>query len=123
MAVASIQELIAQRELIDERKKRLYDFETSIGTIVVKPPSAALMAEADKMRDNYEGNVFLVYSCIIEPDLRNAELQKAYKVVSPMDIVTALFKHGEVVRITDKLMEIAGFRDNITSKIHEEIKN
>lgn len=123
MAAVTIEELIAQRELIDERKNQTYELETSIGTIVVRQPTATLIAEADKMRDASASNAYIVVNCTVEPNLKDPKLQKAFNVFDPLDIAGKIFKHGEVFRIAEKLTELAGFRDNVTSKIHEIAKN
>lgn len=124
MAVATIQELIARREAIAAKKKQLYELETSVGTIICRAPSAAILSEADSMSDRAsDSNAYLVYNCVVEPDLRNSELQKAYNTFDPLDIVGAIFQTGEIARIAGKLVELAGYKGKIASKIHEQVKN
>lgn len=124
MAVTTIQELIAQREAIQKKRARLWELTTSVGTIVVKAPTAAMFAEADALDKTSDGNAYLVYNCTVEPNLANAELQKAYGVFEPMEVVGAIFEPGEVARIAGKLLELSGYSKNgILSKIHEDVKN
>ena len=123
MAAVTIEELIAQRELIDGRKNQLYELETSVGTIVVKQPTAALIAEADRMKDSSASNAFIVLECVVQPNLRDSKLQKEFGTFEPLDVVSKIFKYGEVFRIAEKLTELAGFKDNLTHKIHNEVKN
>ena len=124
MAATTIQELIAQREKIQKKRQRLWDLTTSIGTVVVKSPTAEMFAEADALEKSSDGNAYLVLNCVVSPDLRNAELQKAYGVFDPLEIVGAIFEPGEVARIAGKLLELSGYSKNsILSKIHEEVKN
>ena len=52
MAV-TIADLIAQRDQIKNKRKELYDLETSIGTITVKQPSLKTIEETLKV-DNGE---------------------------------------------------------------------
>ena len=122
MAV-TINELISRREEIAAQKAELYDVETSIGEITCRLPSAALIAEAWDMRNNAEGNAYLILQCCVEPNLKDRELQKAFKVSEPIDAVTAIFLPGEVSKIAGHLLKLAGFERNITSKLHDAVKN
>ena len=45
MAAVTIADLIAQREQFKQKRKDLYDLETSIGTITVKQPTVKLVDE------------------------------------------------------------------------------
>lgn len=123
MSAVTIAQLIAQREAIKEKKKALYDLETSVGTITVKPPTGALVAEAWDMPNAFEGNAHIVYECVIAPDLKSKELQDAFGVFEPTEIVTAIFQVGEVNKIAGKLLDISGFKGKIVGKLHEETKN
>lgn len=123
MAV-TIAELIAKREDIAAKKKQLYDIETSIGEIVVKPPSGTLVAESWAMKSDYESNKYLVHSCIVNPNLRDGDLLKAYNCVEPTDIVDKIFESGEVNRLAVTLLRLGGFRNNeLVTKLHDESKN
>lgn len=121
MAV-SINELIARREEIKARKAELYDIETSVGEIVCKVPSAALVAESWDM-SSAEGNKNLVYQCCVEPNLKDKDLQSAFKCAEPFDVVDEIFLPGEVSKIAGQLLKIAGFTGNVTSKLHDKVKN
>jgi len=122
MAV-TISELISRREELQTRKAELYDVETSIGTLVCRIPSAGLVSEAWDMKSTAEGNKYLVFQCVVEPNLKDKELQKAFKASEPFDVVTEIFLPGEVSKIAGHLLKLAGFEGNITSKIHSEVKN
>lgn len=122
MAV-TINELIAKKEMIDKKKKQLYDLETSVGTITVKIPSGALVSEAIDMPKAVEGNKHLIYESVVAPDLKSHELHKAFGVVEPIDVVSAIFPVGEVNAIAGKLLDIGGYNRKITATLHEEIKN
>lgn len=122
MAV-TISELISQKEAIRTRKSALYDVETSVGDIVCKLPDAALVAESWDMTSNAEGNKNLVYQCCIEPNLKDRELHKAFGVAEPFDVVEAIFMPGEIAKIAGHLLKLAGFNGNVTSKLHDAIKN
>lgn len=122
MAVVTIEELINQRELIDERKKQLYELETSVGTILVQQPTAVLIAEADRMKDSQASNAYIVIECTVSPNLKDPKLLKAFGALEPLDVVTKVFKYGEVFKIAEKLTELAGFKDNLAHKIHEKVE-
>lgn len=123
MAAVTLQELIAQRELINDKKKQLHEINTSVGTLVVRQPDAAIIAEMQNLKNPVDMNAFLTYNCVVSPDLRSAELQKAFGVFDPLDVVKAIFKPGEIVRIADALLELAGYGGKLETKVHEAVKN
>ena len=122
MAV-TVEQIIAQREKIKAKKQALYDLETSIGTITVRPPGGTLIAEAWEMTNSFEGNAHIVYESVVTPDLKSKELQEAFGAFDPTEIVTAIFEPGEINKIAGKLLELSGFKGKIASKIHENTKN
>jgi len=119
----TIQELIAQRENLANRKKKKYTIETSVGEIVVQVPDAALIAESLNLSTGFEINKHLVYNSVILPNLRDGELQKAFGAFEPTDIVAKIFLPGEISRIGDELFKLAGYDTKIVSKLYEEVKN
>ena len=123
MAILTIDELIEQKERLDERKQRLYEINTPAGTLLCKQPTAATISAADKIKDTTASNAFLIMECVVEPNLKDAKLQKAFNAFEPMDVVSRIFKQGEIIRIVDQLLEISGYKAEVTHKIHEEIKN
>ncbi|MDU7433795.1 MAG: hypothetical protein E7K89_10175, partial [Anaerococcus vaginalis] len=70
------------------------------------------------------GDVYLVYSMCVAPDLHDQELQEAYGTKGP-GIVNALLRPGEVQELTEALMEKAGYVDKSVVEIEkaEEVKN
>ena len=121
MAAVSIKELIERKESIDAKKKELYDIETSIGTIVVKQPTAALVADARALDEN--SDPYLIVESTVEPNLKDRELLQAFGCRDALDLPAALFKPGEVLAISRKIMECAGYAVNIESRVHRELKN
>ena len=119
MAV-SIEELFAQKEARSEGKKKHFDLVTSAGTMEVKLPSRALVAEALKVEDT---DAYFILNCVVSPDLKDKDLLKAYRCVEPMDIIDKLFEPGEVSSISAKIMELAGYKKDIRAKLHEDLKN
>lgn len=122
MAV-TIDELIKRREELQARKADLFDVETSIGTLTCRIPSAGLVAEAWDMKNSADGNAYLILQCCVEPNLKDRELLKTFKCSEPHEIATEIFLPGEVAKIAGHLLKLAGFEVNITSKIHNAVKN
>lgn len=116
----SINELIAKREEINARKAQKLTIETSIGEVVAKKPTASIMSEALGLESN--NDQYLVYNCIIEPDLKDKELQQAYECIEPMDIVDKVFDVGEVKAISTVLVESVGGGKKLSHAIADEVK-
>lgn len=123
MAV-TISELIAKKDEIKAQKSNLYDLETSIGIITVKMPSSKLVNDGWNLNDTLEGNKFLILESVVNPNLKDKELQKAFGCAEPTDIVAALFQAGEIPRIANALLNLAGFDGKvITKKLHSDLKS
>lgn len=67
----------------------------------------------------YQANVLLALETIIEPDLKNEELQKHFGCRTPKDLLEKLFNGGEISRIADTATDLSGFGKGSD----EEIKN
>ena len=122
MAV-SIQDLINKKDGIVAGRTATYDLETSIGTITVKKPSRAFILEALGLSNAAETDAYMVLNMTVDPNLKDAELQKAYGCMDPLDIIGKLFDSGEVAAISKAIMRCAGYGDNIKAEVHEEAKN
>ena len=122
MAV-TVADLIARREEIKNKRKDRYDIETSIGTIIVKQPTLRMIDDILKGQDNRQNDIELIFETVIEPNLKDKDLQQAYGCTIPSDIVPMLFKPGEVSALARTIMRLAGFGASFEAKIHEEIKN
>lgn len=119
MAV-SINELIAKREEIKSRKCQKLTINTSIGEVVARKPSNSLMAEALGLDGN--NDEYVVYNCLVEPNLKDKDLQKAYECAEPMDIVGKLFEFGEIKAISDVLIKSVGVGKKLDHAIFDEAK-
>ena len=118
----SIADLIAKKEDIRRAKKAKYDIKTSIGTLTVKKPTASLVAETNELEDGNEE--YLIINSVVEPDLKEPQLLKAYGCIEPMDIVRKLFDAGEIMALSRTIMSTAGYNaGNLESKLHEDAKN
>lgn len=66
----------------------------------------------DTCKNQYEANVKIAYYGIVEPNVRDKDLQEAYKVrTNPYKIVESVFKPIEINLIADKVCEISGLKD------------
>ena len=71
-----------------------------------------LLNLVDTCKNQYEANVKIVYYGMLEPNLKDKELQAAYKVqTNPYKIVESIFKPIEINLIADKVCEISGLKD------------
>ena len=108
MAV-TIADLIARREEFKNKRKERYDLETSIGTITIKQPTLKLIDEVLRISDGRQSDVELIYESVIEPNLKDKDLQQAYGCIAPSDIVPMIFKAGEIGSIATAIMKCTGF--------------
>lgn len=122
MAIVTVAELIAQRENIKEKRAQKYSIQTSVGEIISTLPDAALVAEALELTPSFESNKHIIYHCVVEPNLRDGELQKVYGCMEPTDIIERIFSPGEITKIANKLLDLAGFKGKIVAKIYDEVK-
>ena len=94
------------------------------GTITVKEPSISLiedssnLANGDGANEN-SANAYIVYQSICEPNLKAAELKVSG---APHEVVFEIFKPGEVQRIAQHLMKMAGYADGSVRTV-DKIKN
>ncbi|WP_341444429.1 phage tail assembly chaperone [Petroclostridium xylanilyticum] len=64
----------------------------------------------------------LVASAVVFPDLKNAELQKAYGVLGETDLLKKMLLIGEFAVLAQKVQELAGLDEDINELV-EEAKN
>ena len=114
--------LLARKEQSKEDKNKKNRRELYIpsldGTIIVKPPTRATLSEAKDSDDDALADRYLVYECIVEPDLKDKHLQESYKCAEPDEIVDKIFELGEVSKIAAECMDMAGFNNSV-----EAVKN
>lgn len=71
---------------------------------------------------HFDSNVYsmeLIKASIIEPDLRNAELQDSYGVMSEEELLNEMFTGAEFVKITTIVNEFNSLDESINDKIKE----
>ena len=112
----TIENLLQNKEIIEAQTgvkeieleiKRLKD------TVKIKSLDVnKLINLADSCKNQYEANIKIVYYAMLQPNLKDKELQAAYKVqTNPYKIVESIFKPIEINLIADKVCEISGLKD------------
>ena len=86
-------------------------------TITIEEPTGALCRDANDMEPG-EGDKYMCYECIVEPNLKDAEVQKQFGCTNPMDIVDVIFAPGEIPQIAIECMKLAGYMGGV-----EAVKN
>lgn len=106
----TLAELLRRKEQMlesKETKKTLDLYVKSIDAVItVEEPSGALCRDANDMEPG-EGDKYMCYECIVEPNLKDAEVQKQFGCTNPMDIVDVIFAPGEIPQIAIECMKLA----------------
>ena len=117
----TLAELLKRKEQMlaaKKTKKTLDLYVKSIdATITIEEPSGALCRDANDMEPG-EGDKYMCYECVKEPDLKSKEAQEAFGCAEPMDIVEVVFKAGEIPQIAIECMKLAGYMGGV-----EQVKN
>lgn len=86
-------------------------------SIVIRKPERSLCLEAFQMAsdESQDGKAdpFVVYNTVIEPNLKDKELQKEFGCVEPVDIVEKIFEPGEIASIAQVGLELAGYKKSV----------
>lgn len=124
----TIKDLLANKEQLKKKnaeKETLY-IKSLAGNITIIEPSKALCMEVIEMaQDNArsdKADAYMVYNCVVEPNLKDAGLQKEFGCVEPTDIVDILFKSGETASITGHCLQLAGYGRGL-KKVDNDLKN
>ena len=110
-----------KEQMIESKKKKksceLY-VKSLDGTIIVEAPSAALARDAQEMEN---GDAYLVFQCVVEPNLKSKEIQEAFGCAEPMEIVDKIFDVGEVPQVSVECLKLTGYIEGV--KAVDELKN
>ncbi|MCM3411461.1 phage tail assembly chaperone [Metabacillus litoralis] len=94
-------------------------------TITIRKPERSLCLEAFEMVNDdaqaAKADPFMVYNIVVEPNLKDPNLQKEFGCVEPDDIVEKLFESGEISNIAQIGMELAGYKSGV--KKVNDLKN
>lgn len=117
----TLAELLRRKEQMIESKKTKKTLDLYVksidAVITVAEPDGALCRDANDMEAG-EGDKYLCYECIIEPNLKSKEVQDAFDCAVPMDVVDIIFAPGEIPQIAIECMKLAGYMGGV-----EAVKN
>lgn len=117
----TLAELLKRKEQMLESKKTKKKADLYVksidATITISEPDGALCRDANDMEAG-EGDKYMCYECIVEPDLKSKEAQEAFGCTVPMDIVELVFAPGEIPQIAIECMKLAGYMGGV-----EAVKN
>lgn len=84
----------------------------------------------DRYRDRKSGNMrsefdgrksqrLVIMTCVLEPNLKDDRLLKAYDVssASPEDVVDKAFLPGETDYIAESILELSGYNEEVLAKV------
>ncbi len=123
----TIKDLIAQKEKLKKKERRTQDLyvESLDANITIQEPSRDVAIEGMEMAQegkSDEADVYIVYHTVIEPNLKDPELQKEFGCVEPTDIVLPLFRSGEIASIAGHALQLAGYGQGV-KKVDRDLKN
>lgn len=93
--------------------------------VVIRKPEKSLCTEVFEMsrgQSESDADIYMVYSTIVEPNLKDAELQKAFDCKEPTDIVEKLFEPGEIAQLSAVAFDLAGYEKGAV-KLVKDLKN
>ncbi|MGE8080511.1 phage tail assembly chaperone [Peribacillus loiseleuriae] len=86
-------------------------------SITIRKPERSLCMEAFQMANDEnqvdKADLFAVYNMVVEPNLKDPQLQKEFGCVEPTDIVEKLFESGEITQIAQFGLQLAGYSKGI----------
>jgi hypothetical protein len=71
--------------------------------------------------DSSRSDTHMTYNCVVEPNLKDEQLQKGFGCAEPTEIVDLLFKAGEITAISGHCLDMAGFGTGVKA-LDGEIK-
>ncbi|WP_144940118.1 phage tail assembly chaperone [Paenibacillus sp. 32O-W] len=128
MAKMTVKDLLAKKDQLKQKKARTQTLyvESLDAEIVIQEPSRSVALEALSMVHDDEksemADIHVVYNCVIEPNLKEPELQKAFGCAEPTDIVSMVFRAGEISSISGHALQLAGYSKGVRA-IDKELKN
>lgn len=119
------QDLIKNKEIIEERKKDQVEIEVDgyNEPFLFSIPDLETYDNAQayaKKRKDIDADKYLIVECCLEPNLRDPDLLKTYEVKNGMDLIGILFRPGDIQGIIKTLMKFSGYKDE--DEINASIK-
>lgn len=71
---------------------------------------------------SYDTNALLVVEGVVEPSLKDKELQKHFGAATPKELAKKLFPGGELAEVANKITELSGFSQP-DEDVENEVKN
>lgn len=116
-------DLLARKNLIARQKCATFEIDVeNFGAFKFRTPTIDDIEDAQKFKDGDSQDDYIIYTCSVEPNLRNAELQEGFECSEPFDIVEKLFLPGVIPQIAEKIVQKAGFKAGSVTLV-EDIKN
>jgi hypothetical protein len=117
----TLAELLRRKEQMIAAKKTKKTVDLYVAsidaTITIEEPDGALCRDANDMEPG-EGDKYMCFECITEPNLKSKEVQDAFGCATPMDVVEYIFAPGEIPQIAIECMKLAGYMGGV-----EQVKN
>jgi hypothetical protein len=123
----TVTDLIKEKEkykIKEDVKEELYLSRLDASITIQKPERSLCMESFEMVNDSNQAgkaDAFMVYNIVVEPNLKDPQLQKEFGCVEPIDIVEKVFEMGEISQIAKAGLELAGYSDGV-SKV-KDIKN
>lgn len=120
----TLEQLIKQKDKLQGNKKEAINVyvESLEGYVVLNKPDRQLIADAQAMDNAFESNIHLVTYCLVEPDLKDKEAQKAFGVITPKELLQEILNDGEISNLAEELVEQAGFKKG-NVRLVKDLKN
>lgn len=118
----TVKDIIKRKNQILKKRqsKKTFYVGSLEGDIVCNVPDTEIVMDALDM-EGRNGDLYLIYNCMVEPNLKSPELQEAFELDTPMHIVEQILTPGEVSSLSIELLKCAGYHDSV--KLVEEVKN
>lgn len=118
----TLETLVKKGVEIKNRKLQRAEFniESLDGNVLVEELPFEVINDA---LESDQTDEMIIYESVVEPDLKNKELQDALGCSSPDDIVRILFKPGEVAALSQEIVKLSGYGGNSVRKVRDDLKN
>ncbi len=122
MEKVTLTKLIAEANRIKSKArdtKEMY-IKSLDGTITIQEPERSLCLDALDMGQT--GDDYLVMECVTDPNLKDSGLIQAFGCSTPLEVVSTIFKPGEIAQIAKEAVELAGYGESSVRAV-EDLKN
>lgn len=123
----TLNELVKRKAQIQESRKtkktqNLY-IKSLDGVITIEEASRNVLVDTIEMEkdDVLKSQKYLLYNCIVEPNVKDKSLQEEFECIEPYDIVDKIFSTGEIGQICNALLSLSGYTSGV--EVVEDIKN